>query len=67
MLSPPFETVDGESSGLSEEPMNADVRRRTAAMAIAALPEAEAGYVVTRSRPYPLKVVAVSGWRLGTA
>jgi len=27
----------------------------------------KAGYVVTRSRPYPLKVVAVSGWRLGTA
>ena len=23
-------------------------------------------YVVTRSRPYPLKVLAVSGWRLGT-
>ena len=45
-------------------------------MAIAALPKAlgqhavlplpRYNYVVTRSRPYPLKVLAVSGWRMGT-
>ena len=29
--------------------------RRTAAMAMAALPDAAAPYVVTRSRPYPLR------------
>ena len=45
-------------------------------MVIAALPKAlgqhavltlpRYNYVVTRSRPYPLKVLAVSGWRMGT-
>ena len=45
-------------------------------MAIAALPKAlgqhavltlpRYNYVVTRSRPSPLKVLAVSGWRMGT-
>jgi hypothetical protein len=32
----------------------------------AVLPLPGCSYVVTRSRPYPLKVLAVSGWRLGT-
>ena len=30
------------------------------------LPLPRYDYIVTRSRPYPLKVLAVSGWRLGT-
>ena len=29
-------------------------------------PENRTTYVVTRSRPYPYQVLAVSGWRLGT-
>ena len=32
----------------------------------AVLPLPRYNYVVTRSRPYPLKVLSVSGWRLGT-
>ena len=42
-----------------------EARSAAADQGWSALPEA--GYVVTRSRPYPEKVVADSGWRLGKA